>query len=56
MNQQDRCRWLIHALLEEMPQYQYTVFPFTQERQWRFLRSLMNVRPPQPVSVTHYRR
>ncbi|MCR4882263.1 MAG: protein-ADP-ribose hydrolase [Clostridiales bacterium] len=50
MNQQDRCRCLIHALLEEMPQYQYPVFPFTQERQWRLLRSLMNVRPPQPVT------
>ena len=50
MNQQDRCRWLIHALLEEMPQYQYPVFPFTQERQWRLLRSLMNVRPPRPVT------
>ena len=50
MNQQDRCRWLIHALLEEMPQYQYPVFPFTQECQWRLLRSLLNVRPPQPVT------
>ena len=48
--QQERCRWLIHALLEEMPQYQYPVFPYTQERQWRLLRSLMNVRPPVPVS------
>ena len=50
MTQQDRCRWLIQALLEEMPQYRYPVFPYTQERQWRLLRSLMNVRPPRPVS------
>ena len=50
MTQQDRCRRLIQILLEEMPQYQYPVFPFTQERQWRLLRSLMNVRPPQPVT------
>ena len=50
MTQQERRRWLIHALLEEMPQYQYPVFPYTQERQWRLLRSLMNVRPPLPVS------
>ena len=50
MTQQERRRWLIHALLEEMPQYQYPVFPYTQERQWRLLRSLMNVRPPRPVS------
>lgn len=48
--QQERRRWLIHALLKEMPQYQYPVFPYTQERQWRLLRSLMNVRPPLPIS------
>ena len=48
--QRERRRWLILELLEEMPQYQYPVFPFTQERQERLLRSLMNVRPPRPVS------
>ena len=47
--QPERRRWLIQALLEEMPQYQYPVFPYTQERQRRLLRSLMNVRPPRPV-------
>ena len=50
MNQNERRRWLIHTLLEEMPQYQYPVFPYTADRQWRLLRSLMNVRPPKPVS------
>ena len=50
MNQNERRRWLIQALLEEMPQYQYPVFPYTADRQWRLLRSLMNVRPPMPVS------
>jgi O-acetyl-ADP-ribose deacetylase (regulator of RNase III) len=50
MNQNERRRWLIHALLEEMPQYQYPVFPCTADRQWRLLPSLMNVRPPMPVS------
>ncbi len=50
MNQNERRRRLIHALLEEMPQYQYPVFPYTADRQWRLLRSLMNVRPPMPVS------
>ena len=49
MNQNERRRWLLHALLEEMPQYQYPVFPYTAERQWRLLRSLMNVRPPMPA-------
>ena len=48
--QRERRRWLILELLEEMPQYQYPVFPYTQERQQRLLRSLMNVRPPRPVS------
>lgn len=48
--QRERRRWLILELLEEMPQYQYPVFPYTQERQERLLRSLMNVRPPRPVS------
>ena len=50
MNQNERRRWLIHALLEEMPQYQYPVFPYTADRQWLLLRILMNVRPPMPVS------
>ena len=50
MNQNERRHWLIHALLEEMPQYEYPVFPYTADRQWRLLRSLMNVRPPMPVS------
>ena len=50
MNQNERRRWLIHALLDEMSQYQYPVFPYTADRQWRLLRSLMNVRPPMPVS------
>ena len=50
MNQNERRRWLIHALLEEMPQDQYPVFPLAADRQWRLLRSLMNVRQPMPVS------
>ena len=50
MNQNERRLWLIHALLEEMPQYQYPVFPYTAARQWQLLRSLMNVRPPRPVT------
>ncbi len=50
MNQSERRRWLIRSLLEEMPQYKYPVFPYTADRQWQLLRSLMNVRPPMPVS------
>ena len=50
MNQQERCLWLIKALLKEMPQYRDTPIPALQEERWRLLRSLMNVRPPMPVS------
>ena len=49
MNQQERCLWLIKALLKEMPQYRDTPIPALQEDRWRLLRSLMNVRPPMPV-------
>ena len=50
MNQQDRCLWLIRALLEEMPQYRDTPIPALSEHRWRLLRSLMNVRPPMPAT------
>ena len=49
MNQRERREWLIRALLDEMPQYRYPVFPYTADRQWQLLRSLMNVRPPMPA-------
>ena len=50
MNQQERCLWLIKALLKDMPQYADTPIPALLDRRWRLLRSLMNVRPPMPVS------
>ena len=50
MNQQERCLWLIRALLEELPQYGDTPIPALPDRRWRLLRSLMNVRPPLPAS------
>ena len=49
MNQQERCLWLIRALLEELPQYGDTPIPALPDRRWRLLRSLMNVRPPLPA-------
>ena len=55
MNRQERCLWLIQELLKEMPQYRYDVFPFTADRRWRLLRSLMNVRPPMPASEAFLR-
>ena len=50
MNQQERCLWLIRALLEEMPQYRDTLIPALPDHKWRLLRSLMNVRPPIPAT------
>jgi len=49
MNQQERYLYLIRALLDEMPQYRDTPIPAQADRQWRLLRSLMNVRPPMPA-------
>ncbi len=51
MNQQERCLWLIKALLKEMPQYADTPIPALPDGRWRLLRSLINVRPPMPASV-----
>ena len=50
MNQQERCVWLMRYLLKDMPQYVQTPVPVLQDQRWRLLRSLMNVRPPMPVS------
>ncbi len=50
MNQRERRQWLIRELQAEMPEYRSPYTPFTDERQWRLLRSLMNVRPPRPAS------
>ena len=50
MNQQERCLWLIKALLADMPQFEDTPVPASPQQRWRLLRSLMNVRPPMPVS------
>ena len=44
MNQQERCLWLIKALLKDMPQYADTPIPTLPDHRWRLLRSLMNVR------------
>ena len=50
MNQQERCLWLIRALLDEMPQYRDTPIPSLPDYRWRLLRSLLNVRPPMPAT------
>ena len=50
MNQREQRQWLIRALQAEMPQYRSEYTPFSDERQWHLLRSLMNVRPPMLAS------
>ena len=51
MTQQERCLWLIRALLDEMPQYRDTQLPLLPEHRRRLLRGLMNLRPPMPASA-----
>ncbi len=50
MNQNERCLWLIRALMKDMPEYADTPIPSLRMKQWPLLRALMNVRPPLPVS------
>jgi len=40
MNQQERCLWLIKALLKDMPQYADTPISSLPDGRWRMLRSL----------------
>lgn len=50
MNQDDRREYLIGELLKEEPQYAKMRVPENEGEQKRLLRSLMNIRPPRPVS------
>ena len=50
MDQAQRRRFLIQSLLAERPEYREVSLPAGAEDQRRLLRSLMNVRPPQPLS------
>ena len=50
MTQTDRRIYLIRELLAERPRYRGLAVPADAAEQKRFLRSLMNVRIPQPVS------
>ena len=50
MNQDERCLWLIRALMKDMPEYADTPIPSLRMKQWPLLRALMNVRPPMPVT------
>ena len=50
MNQSERRRFLIEALLDESPQYQNTAIPADADGQKSLLRGLMNIRDAKPCS------
>lgn len=50
MTHTEKRRFLIQELLAELPQYRDMQIPSNEEEQKRLLRSLMNIRPPRPVS------
>ena len=50
MTHSEKRKYLIKGLLSEFPQYNDMVIPDNEEAQKRLLRSLMNIRPPRPVS------
>jgi O-acetyl-ADP-ribose deacetylase (regulator of RNase III) len=50
MDQQERREFLIRSLLDERAEYRNMPIPASEERQKMLLRSLMNVRPPAPIS------
>lgn len=50
MTQKEKREYLIRELLSELPQYRDMIIPENEEEQKRLLRSLMNIRPPRPIS------
>ncbi len=50
MTQFERGCFLIRYLTEEMPEYRDIPLPEDETQQWQILRSLMNIRPPHPIS------
>ena len=50
MTHEEKRIFLIKKLLFELPQYKDIEIPEQEEEQKRLLRSLMNIRPPRPVS------
>ena len=55
MNQSERRRFLLQALLAEWPGYASADLPRDQDSQRQLLRGLMNVREPQPVETEFLR-
>ena len=50
MTQDERRRYLIEMLVKERPEYAKITIPTDEQAQKRLLRSLLNVRLPQPIS------
>lgn len=50
MTQSERRIYLINELLSELPQYHNLAVPNSAEEQKKMLRSLVNIRPPKPIS------
>lgn len=50
MTHEEKCLWLIKALLEEQPAWAAVEIPDPQPERSKLLRALMNVRPPMPIS------
>lgn len=50
MTQNEKLLYLIKCLLSEYPQYQNMEIPTDQTEQFRLFRSLVNIRPPKPIS------
>jgi len=55
MTQEERRSYLIEYLLREREDLPYIAVPETSEEQRRLLRSLMNIRPPQPIDADFLR-
>ena len=51
MTQKERSAYLIGELLKEQTQYRDIAIPQNEQDQKRLLRSLMNLRPPMPIST-----
>lgn len=50
MTQNERLLFLIKYLLSENPQFQNIEIPANQTEQFQLFRSLVNIRPPNPIS------
>ncbi|MCM1271096.1 MAG: macro domain-containing protein, partial [Ruminococcus flavefaciens] len=50
MTQNEKLLFLIKYLLSENPRYQNMEIPTDQTEQFRLFRSLVNIRPPKPIS------